>query len=153
MFIVGDPGLRYGDIVAVIDAAKGAGVEKVGIVTEGMRRGDSAGAGPSAGQLDSAQLSPELRTTKGLAPSGCQPFCRWSAGGPTGMRSRAASPVRRVYFVAGCRRGRLGALLEGDGLGAELVGLLDQLLLLGRVLVSALAWWRSRMFLTIIAST
>ena len=47
MFIVGDPGLRYGDIVTVIDAAKGAGVEKVGIVTEGMRRGDSA-AGPAA---------------------------------------------------------------------------------------------------------
>jgi len=41
MFIVGDPSLRYGDIVNVIDAAKGAGVEKVGIVTEGMRRGDS----------------------------------------------------------------------------------------------------------------
>ena len=28
MFIVGDPSLRYGDIVSVIDAAKGAGVEK-----------------------------------------------------------------------------------------------------------------------------
>ena len=41
MFIVGDPQLRYGEIIAVIDAAKGAGVEKVGIVTEGMRRGDS----------------------------------------------------------------------------------------------------------------
>jgi biopolymer transport protein ExbD len=40
MFIVGAPELRYGDIVAVIDAAKGAGVEKVGIVTEGMRRGE-----------------------------------------------------------------------------------------------------------------
>ena len=39
MFIVGDPSLRYGDIVGVIDAAKGAGVEKVGIVTEEMRRG------------------------------------------------------------------------------------------------------------------
>ena len=37
MFIVGDPSLRYGDIVGVIDAAKGAGVEKVGIVTMGMR--------------------------------------------------------------------------------------------------------------------
>jgi biopolymer transport protein TolR len=42
MFIIGDPGLRYADIIAVIDAAKGAGVDKVGIVTEGMRRGDSA---------------------------------------------------------------------------------------------------------------
>src|SRR5688500_19115640 len=41
MFIVGDPSLRYGELIAVIDAAKGAGVEKVGIVTEGMRRGDS----------------------------------------------------------------------------------------------------------------
>ena len=37
MFIVGDPSLRYGQIVQVIDAAKGAGVEKVGIVTMGMR--------------------------------------------------------------------------------------------------------------------
>ena len=43
MFIVGDPGLRYGDIVAVIDAAKGAGVEKVGIVTMGMRNEANGG--------------------------------------------------------------------------------------------------------------
>ena len=42
MFIVGDGSLRYGDIVNVIDAAKGAGVEKVGIVTEGMRRAGGA---------------------------------------------------------------------------------------------------------------
>ena len=48
MFIVGDPSLRYGEIIDVIDAAKGAGVEKVGIVTEGMRRGDS----PSSGNND-----------------------------------------------------------------------------------------------------
>lgn len=41
MFIVGADTLRYGEIVAVIDAAKGAGVEKVGIVTMGMRRGES----------------------------------------------------------------------------------------------------------------
>ena len=45
MFIVGDPSLRYGEIIAVIDAAKGAGVEKVGIVTEGMRRGDTPTTG------------------------------------------------------------------------------------------------------------
>ena len=38
MFIVGDGRLRYGEITDVIDAAKGAGVEKVGIVTEGMRQ-------------------------------------------------------------------------------------------------------------------
>lgn len=38
MFIMGAGTLRYGEIVEVIDLAKGAGVEKVGIVTEGMRR-------------------------------------------------------------------------------------------------------------------
>ena len=43
MFIIGAANLRYGDIVEVIDAAKGAGVEKVGIVTEGMRRAAQAG--------------------------------------------------------------------------------------------------------------
>ena len=43
MFIIGDGALRYKDIVDVIDAAKGAGVEKVVIVTEGMRK--AAGAG------------------------------------------------------------------------------------------------------------
>ena len=43
MFISGDGTLRYGDIINVIDAAKGAGVEKVGLVTEGMRK--SAGGG------------------------------------------------------------------------------------------------------------
>ena len=47
MFIVGAPTLRYGDIVDVIDAAKGAGVEKVGIVTEGMRQ--AAGVAPTGG--------------------------------------------------------------------------------------------------------
>ena len=44
MFIVGDPVLRYGQIIQVIDAAKGAGVEKVGIVTMGMRN-EAAGKG------------------------------------------------------------------------------------------------------------
>jgi biopolymer transport protein TolR len=46
MFIVGDPSLRYGQIVQVIDAAKGAGVEKVGIVTMGMRN-EANGGGKS----------------------------------------------------------------------------------------------------------
>src|SRR6266545_684596 len=45
MFISADGALRYGDIVNVIDAAKGAGVEKVGIVTEGMRKGAAATPG------------------------------------------------------------------------------------------------------------
>ena len=43
MFIMGAGTLAYGDIIEVIDVAKGAGVEKVGIVTEGMRR--AAGGG------------------------------------------------------------------------------------------------------------
>ena len=43
MFISGDGGLRYGDIVDVIDAVKGAGVVKVGIITEGMRKAAQAG--------------------------------------------------------------------------------------------------------------
>lgn len=42
LFIAGDGTLLYGDIVDVIDAAKGAGVEKVGIITEGMRRAAAA---------------------------------------------------------------------------------------------------------------
>ena len=39
MFILGAPTLPYGHVVTAIDAARGAGVDKVGIVTEGMRRG------------------------------------------------------------------------------------------------------------------
>ena len=38
LFIAAAGTLRYGDVVRVIDAAKGAGVVRVGIVTEGMRR-------------------------------------------------------------------------------------------------------------------
>ena len=38
LYIAGDGALRYGEIVAVIDASKGAGVNRVGIITEGMRR-------------------------------------------------------------------------------------------------------------------
>ena len=38
LFIAAAGTLRYGDVVDVIDAAKGAGVQRVGIVTEGMRR-------------------------------------------------------------------------------------------------------------------
>jgi biopolymer transport protein ExbD len=43
MFIVGEGTLRYGEIIEVIDAARGAGVEKVGIVTEAMRQAAAAG--------------------------------------------------------------------------------------------------------------
>jgi biopolymer transport protein TolR len=38
LFIAGAGTLRYGEIVEVIDAARAAGVERVGIVTEGMRK-------------------------------------------------------------------------------------------------------------------
>jgi biopolymer transport protein ExbD len=43
MFIAAAGTLRYREIIEVIDAARGAGVEKVGIVTDGMRK--AAGAG------------------------------------------------------------------------------------------------------------
>ena len=38
LYIAGHGSLRYGEIVSVIDASKGAGVDRVGIITEGMRR-------------------------------------------------------------------------------------------------------------------
>jgi biopolymer transport protein ExbD len=38
LYIAGAGSLRYGDIVAIVDAGKGAGVERVGIITEGMRQ-------------------------------------------------------------------------------------------------------------------
>ena len=38
LYIIGAPTLRYRQIVDVMDAAKGAGVSRVGIVTDGMRR-------------------------------------------------------------------------------------------------------------------
>jgi biopolymer transport protein ExbD len=38
LYIMGSGALRYGEVVAVIDAGKGAGVDRVGIITEGMRR-------------------------------------------------------------------------------------------------------------------
>ena len=42
IFIAGAGTLTYGDIIDVVDAAKGAGVTKVGIVTEAMRRAGGA---------------------------------------------------------------------------------------------------------------
>jgi biopolymer transport protein ExbD len=41
MYVIGAGTLRYKLIVEVIDAAKGAGVERVGIVTEKMRHSAS----------------------------------------------------------------------------------------------------------------
>ncbi|HTV02681.1 MAG TPA: biopolymer transporter ExbD [Luteitalea sp.] len=45
MFILGAGTLPYGNVVQAIDAARGAGVDKVGIVTEGKR---NAGRGTGA---------------------------------------------------------------------------------------------------------
>ena len=44
LFIIGDPLVKYGDIMQIIDAAMGAGVKKVGVVTEGMRQEAHGGA-------------------------------------------------------------------------------------------------------------
>jgi biopolymer transport protein TolR len=38
LFVNGAGALRYRDIIEVIDAARGAGVDRIGIVTEGMQR-------------------------------------------------------------------------------------------------------------------
>jgi biopolymer transport protein ExbD len=44
LYVSGAGSLRYADIVRVIDAAKGAGVTRVGVITEGMRRAATGGA-------------------------------------------------------------------------------------------------------------
>jgi biopolymer transport protein ExbD len=44
LFVIGAGSVPYGEIMAVIDAAIGAGVTKVGIVTDGMRQEAAAGA-------------------------------------------------------------------------------------------------------------
>ena len=38
LFVMASGSLKYGDIVDVIDAAKGAGIQRVGIITSGMQR-------------------------------------------------------------------------------------------------------------------
>jgi biopolymer transport protein ExbD len=38
LFIIGASGLHYGEVVAVIDVARGAGVQKISLITEGMRK-------------------------------------------------------------------------------------------------------------------
>jgi biopolymer transport protein ExbD len=37
LYVLAAASLRYGDVVEVIDTAKGAGVSRVGIITEGAR--------------------------------------------------------------------------------------------------------------------
>jgi biopolymer transport protein ExbD len=48
LYVIGDGTVRYGEIARIVDAAKGAGVERVGIVTEGMQREAMAGEGARA---------------------------------------------------------------------------------------------------------
>jgi biopolymer transport protein TolR len=38
LFVIGDGSLKYGEVARIIDAATGAGVTRIGIVTEEMRR-------------------------------------------------------------------------------------------------------------------
>ena len=38
LFVMASGSLKYGDVVDVIDAAKGAGIQRVGIITNGMQR-------------------------------------------------------------------------------------------------------------------
>jgi biopolymer transport protein ExbD len=44
LYVSGAAALRYGDVVAVIDAARGAGVTRIGVITDGMRRAAVGGA-------------------------------------------------------------------------------------------------------------
>jgi biopolymer transport protein ExbD len=43
MFVRGDPSLNFEDVAQIIDIGKGAGVDKIGLVTEGL--GDSLAGG------------------------------------------------------------------------------------------------------------
>ena len=42
LFLMGAGSLRYGDVIPLIDTARGAGVTRVGIITENSRRGRSS---------------------------------------------------------------------------------------------------------------
>jgi len=39
MFVKGDDGLPFGDVAAVIDVAKGAGIDKIGLITNKLEQG------------------------------------------------------------------------------------------------------------------
>lgn len=39
LYVRGDGPVRYGEIMTLIDLAKGAGVDRIGIITDGMRSG------------------------------------------------------------------------------------------------------------------
>jgi biopolymer transport protein ExbD len=40
MFVKGDPDTSFGDVAAVIDVAKGAGIDKIGLITKAIEEGN-----------------------------------------------------------------------------------------------------------------
>ena len=40
MFVKGDPDTDFGDVAAVIDVAKGAGIDKIGLITKAIEEGN-----------------------------------------------------------------------------------------------------------------
>jgi biopolymer transport protein ExbD len=40
MFVKGDPSVSFGDIAQVIDIAKGAGIDKIGLITKALEEGN-----------------------------------------------------------------------------------------------------------------
>ena len=50
LFVIGAGTVPYGEIMKVIDAASGAGVTKIGIVTEGMRQAAGTAPPPAPGK-------------------------------------------------------------------------------------------------------
>jgi len=39
MFVKGDPNVEFGDVAAIIDVARGAGVDQIGLITKAMEKG------------------------------------------------------------------------------------------------------------------
>lgn len=48
MFFIGEPSVPYAEVVQIIDTAKSAGVDMVGIVTTGMRKASAAPPPPAS---------------------------------------------------------------------------------------------------------
>jgi biopolymer transport protein ExbD len=40
MFVKGDPSVAFGDVAQVIDVAKGAGIDKIGLITKAIEEGN-----------------------------------------------------------------------------------------------------------------
>ena len=71
MFILGAPTLPYGNVVEAIDAARGAGVDKVGIVTEGMRaQAASRRAATNPPLREPTLQDPAVSPLTGVTPQG-----------------------------------------------------------------------------------